>query len=84
MKTFDFEILLTAGTEMSEDLSDRLYEVGCDDGTPGMFCGIACISFSREAESLESAIRSAIADVQKAGGIVDRVQIEYNALLPIG
>jgi hypothetical protein len=84
MRKFDFEVLLAPGTEMTEDLADRLFEAGCDDGLPGMSCGIACIGFTREADSLESAIRSAIADVQKAGCTVDRVQIERDSLLSAG
>jgi hypothetical protein len=84
MKTFDFEVVLTDGVEMTEELANRLFETGCDDGLPGMSCGIACISFSRQADSLESAIRSAIADVQRAGCTVKRVQIECDSPLLAG
>jgi hypothetical protein len=84
MRTFDFEVILASGTEMTEDLADRLYEAGCDDGLPGMSCGAACISFSRSADSLESAIRSAIADVQRVGCVVERVQIERDSPLLAG
>jgi hypothetical protein len=75
MKTYDFEVILAAGTDVTEELADRLFEAGCDDGTPGACCGVPVIGFSREAESLESAIRSAVANVQKAGCVVERVQI---------
>jgi hypothetical protein len=81
MTTYDFEVVLASHIEMTEELADRLYEAGCDDGLPGMACGVACISFSREADSLESAIRSAIADVQRAGCTVERVQIERDSPL---
>ena len=50
---------------MSEELADQLFEAGCDDGTPGVCCGVPVIGFSREADSLESAIRSAVADVKR-------------------
>ena len=43
--------------------------------------GIPVIGFSREADCLESAIRSAVADVQKAGCVVERVQIERDSPL---
>jgi hypothetical protein len=76
MKTYDFEVILKAGTDMTEELADQLFEAGCDDGTPGTFCGTPYISFHREADCLESAIRSAVADVQKAGCVVERIQIE--------
>ena len=81
MITFDFEIILAPGTEMTEELADRLFEAGCDDGSPGTCCGVPVIGFSREADCLESAIRSAVADVQKAGCVVERVQIERDSPL---
>ncbi len=81
MKTYEFEVILAAGTDMTEELADQLFEAGCDDGTPGTCCGIPCIGFHREADSLESAIRSAVADVQKTGCTVERVQIERNSPL---
>jgi hypothetical protein len=81
MKTYDFDMILASDTEMTEELADQLFDAGCDDGTPGVFCGTPYLSFHREAESLESAIRSAAADVQKAGCIVERVQIEHDSPL---
>ena len=81
MKTYDFAVILAAGTEMSEELADQLFEAGCDDGTPGMCCGVPVIGFSREADCLESAIRSAVVDVQKTGCKVERVQIERDSPL---
>jgi hypothetical protein len=76
---YEFEVILKEGTEITEQLADELFEAGCDDGTPGTFCGIPNIRFHREADSLESAIRSAVADVQKAGCVVERVQIEHDS-----
>jgi hypothetical protein len=78
---YEFSLVLKEGTEITEELADQLFEAGCDDGTPGTFCGTPNISFHREAESLESAIRSAVADVQKAGCVVERVQIEHDSPL---
>jgi hypothetical protein len=46
-----------------------------------MSCGVVYINFHREADCLESAIRSAVADVQKAGCMVERVQIESDSPL---
>jgi hypothetical protein len=59
---------------MNETIADALYESGCDDGTPFSSRGIAGIGFSREARSLEEAVRSAIADVSKAGFTVARAE----------
>jgi hypothetical protein len=44
-------------------------------------CGVPVIGFSREADCLESAIRSAVADVKKTGCVVERVQIENDSPL---
>jgi len=78
---YEFSLILKEGTEITEELADELFEAGCDDSTPGTFCGTPYVSFHREAESLESAIRSAVADVQKAGCVVERVQIEHDSPL---
>ena len=78
---YEFSLILKEGTEITEELADKLFDAGCDDGTPGTFCGTPYISFHRDAESLESAIRSAVADVQKAGCVVERVQIEHDSPL---
>jgi len=78
---YEFQLVFKEDTEITEELADRLFDAGCDDGTPGTFCGVPYISFHREAESLESAIRSAVADVQKAGCVVERVQIEHDSPL---
>jgi hypothetical protein len=59
---------------------DAPFEAGCGDGTPFSSEGTAAIGFSRRAESLEAAIRSAIADVQKTGCAVDSVKIEAETL----
>ena len=53
---FQFDLILKEGTEITEELADELFEAGCDNSTPGTFCGTPYISFQREAESLESAI----------------------------
>jgi hypothetical protein len=81
MKTYEFEVILAAGTDMTEELADRLFEAGCDDGMPGACCGLPVIGFSREAGCLESAVRSAVADVQRAGCVVERVQIAHDSPL---
>ena len=78
---YEFQLILKEGTQITEELADRLFDAGCDDSTPGTFCGTPYISFHREANSLESAIRSAVADVQKAGCVVERVQIEHDSPL---
>jgi hypothetical protein len=81
---YEFQVVLKEGTEITEELADELFEAGCDDGTPGTSCGIPDIWFHREPENLESAIRSAVADVRKAGCVVERVQIDRDSPLLSG
>ena len=56
-------------------MADALYQAGCTDGSPFSGEGIAAVGFDREAASLEAAIKSAIADVERAGQRVARVEI---------
>ncbi len=65
----------TATTEFAE----RLYGIASD-----LTCisrnGIVFVEFDRDATSLEQAIRSAIADIVKAGGTVASVEIEKDEI----
>ena len=76
MKCHEFVVVLKGLDFIDDDLVEALFEAGCGDGTPFSSCGIAAVGFSREADSLESAIRSAVADVQKTGCTVQRVEIK--------
>ena len=50
---YEFSLILKEGAEITEELADQLFEAGCDDGTPGVCCGVPVIGFSREADCLE-------------------------------
>ena len=64
---YEFTVILANVDKITTDLADALFAAGCDDGHPWSSDGVAAITFDRESDSLLSAIRSAIADVQKAG-----------------
>ncbi len=81
MATYRFTVILAGLSEISDDLADALFEAGCDDGSPWSSEGVAAVGFDREAESFERAVRSAIADVQKAGCHVAWVKIEPEDLV---
>lgn len=74
MPLYDFQLVLGDVSAMTEQIADALYEAGCDDGTAFSSQGVAAVGFSREADSLEDAVRAAIADVNKAGFAVARVE----------
>jgi hypothetical protein len=79
MAKYDFTLVLAGDLELTDELSDRLYAAGCDDGSPGMSQGVVSVDFHREGDSLQSAIRSAIANVNAAGCTVARVEIDAQA-----
>ena len=78
---YEFTVILANVDEMTADLANALFAAGCDDGHPWSSDGVAAIIFDRESDSLLSAIRSAIADVQKAGCVVLNVEIEPQVVL---
>lgn len=80
MNKYEFSLILKGSPELTEEIADQLFEAGCDDGTPGTCRGVFSIDFHRQADSLESAINSAIKNVKTAGYDVDRVQIEAGAM----
>ena len=80
MTKYEFTLILKGARELTEEIADTLYEAGCDDGTPGTCNGVFSIDFHREADSLESALRSAIANVKSAGYEVDRVEIHTDTM----
>jgi hypothetical protein len=80
MAKYDFTVVLKGGPELSDELADKLFAAGCDDGSPGMCAGQTVIDFHRDADSLEAAIRSAVASVASAGCTVERVQLDASDL----
>lgn len=79
MNTYDFTLVLSGPTELTDDLADSLFAAGCDDATPSSSEGVVSLDFGRESSDLESAIRSAIANVSSAGYVVSRVEIDAEA-----
>lgn len=76
----EFTLVLTPG-EVTDEQVNSLYEAGLDDGTVSSSRGIARIDVTRDADSLESAIRSAIGQVNAAGLTVATVEIEPNQIV---
>jgi hypothetical protein len=81
VKRYEFTVMLVFDVKMTEEVCDRLFEAGCDDGSPGTGCGWPYIDFTRETDYLESAIRSAVGDVERAGCKVARVQLDRDSSL---
>ena len=83
MTKYDFRVILDGTIELTEDIADKLFESGCDDGTPMTCGGVFVIDFHRYAHDLDEAVRSAIANVKTAGYNVIRVKNNADLLLQI-
>ena len=67
MKTYEFSLVLKNVSINTPDLEDKLFESGCDDSLVCSYVETVYLEFDRESDSLESAIISAIYDVEKSG-----------------
>jgi len=74
MKKFEFSIVASGLDPQADDFEARFFEAGCDDATVSFQKGHTIIDFTREAESLDAAISSAVQAVRQAGAKVDRVE----------
>lgn len=72
MKIYDFD--LTLHCPASLDQVERLFPA-CDDASFGASNGVGYANFHREADSLEAAIRSAIADLVSVGLRIKEVKL---------
>jgi len=64
---FALKYQLASDDRNMDDIVERLGEAGCDDALVGIgLPGRLALEFTREAESAEAAVRSALADVQRA------------------
>jgi hypothetical protein len=78
---YDFCVFLIDGTVINQEITDALFVAGCDDGTIATSGTRAWIRFTRKAESLRAAIKSAVHDIEKAKCVVvAHVEIETNTL----
>jgi hypothetical protein len=84
MKTYAFDVILKNVSEVSDDHADSLFAAGCDDGTPASCAGVAWIHFDRTASSLEEAIGSAVAQIQAAGFLISKVELDVEAAVALG
>jgi hypothetical protein len=75
-KLYEFDLVIEGIKTFDDDQADALFVGGCDDGTPVSRDGVAWVHFDRTAETLETAIRSAVAQVQAAGLAVSKVVID--------
>jgi hypothetical protein len=64
MDAYNFTLIL-GGDVVSDEVLDRLFEAGLDDGTFGEIDGMPVAEFDREAPSFEEAVVSAIQGIER-------------------
>lgn len=74
MERYSFTLIVSGFDHEADGFEDALFEAGCDDATVSVQRGLLLLDFQREATGLAKALKSAIADVQKAGGVVIHVE----------
>jgi len=74
MKSHEFSIIASGLDPEAPDFETRFFEAGCDDATISFQKGRIIVDFTREADSLDVALSSAIEAVLAAGATVDRVE----------
>jgi hypothetical protein len=84
MSTYDFTLVLSGFSNLTDDILKTLFEAGCDDG---LIClakdGTPFIEFDREGADLQTAIRSAISDIKKTPFHVLRVETPASSVVSI-
>ena len=69
MRAWDFSLILS-GIDAGEDAGfDALWRACADEPLIGTYDGVSEVLFSREAETVEDAVLSAIADVEQISGV---------------
>ena len=74
MEMFEFTIIATGLDPEADDFESRFYDGNCDDASVSFQKGHILLDFAREANSLEEAIETAVADAKEAGATVERVE----------
>jgi hypothetical protein len=73
MKTHFFDIIATGLDHDASDFEQRFYDAGCDDALVAYRSGLICVSFAREAATMEEAIVSATDAVKSTGATIIRI-----------
>ena len=68
MPNHHFTLIVDGVDLQHESVVDSLFEAGCDDALVGSTDGVQFIDFDREAASLDDAVLSAVADVERVPG----------------
>lgn len=70
MRRFKFTLVVEGCDLKTDEAVDALFEAGCDDALVGSSKGVQFLDFDRDAESVDEAVRSAVADVESVEGLM--------------
>lgn len=73
MSEYWFDIIATGLDHDAEDFEKKFYDAGCDDAVVIYRSGLICISFARDAATMEEAIVSATDAVRSTGATIIRI-----------
>ena len=83
-REFDFALIVTGVPELTDEVTDALYNAGCDDATLSIQYGQLYIEFSRVGNSIQEAIFSAIRDIDAAIAPSGRTMADFRRILDFG
>ena len=69
MPVYHFTLIVDGPDLQDASLIDAVFEAGCDDAVIGRIDGIQYVDFDREAVTLDQAILSAVADIERIDGV---------------
>lgn len=69
MTTHTFTLIIDGPDLQADELVDEVFEAGCDDALVGRADGIQFADFDRNADTLQDAVLSAVAELESIGGV---------------
>jgi hypothetical protein len=73
MRTYWFDVIATGLDHDAPDFEKKFYDAGCDDALVIYRSGLICVSFARDAATMEEAIVSATDAVKSTGATIVRI-----------
>ncbi len=73
---YDFALILTGISEVTDEIAGAIYQAGCDDATVSVRSGRVYVTFSRRASSMKDAVLSAIHDIQSANVVAEVLRVD--------
>jgi hypothetical protein len=78
MKTHWFDVIATGLDHQADDFEKKFYDAGCDDALLVVRDGIICVSFARDAATMDEAIVTATDAVRATGASIIRIDKDHD------